>query len=187
MTDDALPHLSLGLGDGNAPIVYVDDERIATDLADLLRTAPGAVQPAGAGPLAHAVNHFAQGSAFAVIDDPDGFAAQYRKTLAAEDPNAPWQEGVVRLSDYGVPDFDEIAAPTLTGRTLVFCAVDTFLGLPYRVSVDLSAGRAPTDDDYRALDLQPVAADPAADTPRELSEEDRAFLASLATTGGPQG
>lgn len=181
---DMIPDIELGLGPSNEYVVFVGDEDAeATDVAGLLSLAPGLLQPEAAARTAVAVNHIAQGSAFAVIEDPAGFAADYRRKLAAEDPSAPWQEGVVRLGDYGVPEFDEIKPPELDGSKLTFFAVDTFLGLPYRVEIDLSQpARAITDDDYKALDLTPIEDVDDEEEDEELTDEDRAFIESLATT-----
>ena len=133
-----------------------------TSVAGLLSQVPD-LSAAEAVDVAKAVNFLSQGTDFDVIETPDAFAEAYRAKLATEDPSAPWQEGVVRLSDYGVPDFSEIAAPVLSDGTLVYFARDTFLGLPYRVSVDLTGDTVNvTDDDYACLTLQPVASSGAA-------------------------
>lgn len=187
MVSVSIPDISLGLGAKGESIVYVDDTQICSDLPSLLRAAPSLLHAGGAAPLARAINHFSRGNAFEVIEKPAVFAENYRQKLASEDPDAPWQEGIVRLADYGIPDFDAITAPALKGSVLTYYAVDTFLGLPYQVTVDLSAGHTPDDDDYRVLELIPISREPdASSAKRELSDEDRAFLKSLKTTRSVQ-
>ena len=40
---------------------------------------------------------------------------------------------MIRLRDFGVPDFATIKAPSVSGEELVFYAVDETLGVPYKV------------------------------------------------------
>jgi hypothetical protein len=85
-----------------------------------------------------AANHLAHGYDYRVISDPATWRADYEARYAAEDPNAPWQQGVPRLRDFGHADTSTIAAPTLDqGRVLVFVE-DDYLGIPY-------VARFPTD------------------------------------------
>lgn len=182
---DGLPNIDLALGAGSEYVVVIDDAQKASDLKQLLSLAPGLMDPEAALILAQAVNHIAQGHGFSVIDNPDQFAADYQAQLSKEDPKAPWQEGVVRLTDFGVPNFDEITVPTLIGDTLVFFARDEFTGLPYKVTVGLSEGRSVGVDDYKVLDLEPIDDDEDPFTEQELSDEDKAFYKSLKTTTAP--
>jgi hypothetical protein len=152
MADQPTP-LDLGLDEAGAPVVLLGGSPPVRDMAALLRLAPGLAPLA----LARAANHFAHGNEYQVIADPAEFAAAYQAKLAAEDPAAAWQEGVVRLRDYGVPDFASIAPPQLSGEGLVFFAIDVFLGLPYRVEAT-PAAVAPT---YTALPLSPLPQPPA--------------------------
>jgi len=173
---DAIPQVALGLGDNSEYVVMVGaDESEATDIAGLLALAPGLLQPAAATDAALAVNHIAQGAAFEVITDPAAFAAVYQARLATEDPTAAWSQHVVRLHDYGVPDFDSIKTPGITGTVLTYFAVDSHLGVPYRVDVDLAApGVAVTDDSYKAMDLTPLPSgeDEDYDDDVDLGDED---------------
>ncbi|MQQ09342.1 hypothetical protein GFB49_12820 [Epibacterium sp. SM1979] len=182
---DELPNIDLALGAGSEYMVVVDDAQKASDLGQLLALAPGLLDPEAALVLAQAVNHIAQGHGFSVIEDPAEFASAYQAQLAKEDPSEPWQEGVIRLVDFGVPDFEEIAAPILTGETLVFFARDGFTGLPYRVEVALNPATSVGADDYKALDLEPLGDDEDPFAEEELSDEDKAFLDSLETTTDP--
>jgi hypothetical protein len=151
---DTNPSLTLGLGDGGRGVVILDGATSHADLAGLLAAAPGLATDAAA--LARAANHFATAMDFAVIEDPAAFAAAYRARLAAEDPDAPWTEGVLRLRDHGVPDFAAILAPRLAGGRLTFFATDRFLGVPYRVEADVAALATLSEADYRALPLTPL-------------------------------
>lgn len=179
---DELPNIDLALGTGSEYVVVVGDDQKASDLKQLLSLAPGLMDPEAALVLAQAVNHIAQGHDFSVIDDPEAFASAYQVQLAKEDPTAPWQEGVVRLTDFGAPDYAAISAPTLTGETLIFFARDGFTGLPYRVEVALNATTLVGEGDYKALDLEALGEDEDPFAEEEMSDEDKAFYESLETT-----
>ncbi len=183
---DELPNIDLALGAGSEYMVVVDDTQKTSDLRQLLTLAPGLMHPDAALLLAQAINHIAQGDGFSVIEDPDAFAAAYQAKLASEDANAPWQENVIRLVDFGVPDFATISAPTLTGEVLVFFVRDGFTGLPYRVEVALGSVTAVTEADYKALDLEPVEDDDDPFAEQELSAEDKAYFDSLESTTGTE-
>lgn len=182
MTDD-VPQILLGLGDASEYIVMIGEEEAEVNtLAKLLTFAPALKEPEGAAEAARAINYLSQGAAFRVIEDPATFEAQYRATLASEDTSAPWAEGVIRLSDYGVPDFTTIAAPQTSAARLVFYAVDDLLGLPYRVELDLSAADLKvTDDDYKALDLEPIEFDEPQEMPKSVDLETDPLAKMMAT------
>ncbi|NIZ63046.1 hypothetical protein DL239_18940 [Sedimentitalea sp. CY04] len=178
---DALPNIDFVRTAEAEYVVIIDDAQKTADLTQLLTMVPGLAQPEAATTLAKAVNHISQGRGFSVITDPSAFAQAYNAQLAGEDVNTPWQEGVIRLVDFGVPDFDEIQAPSLVNDQLVFFARDGFTGLPYRVETSLGAIASVSEDSYKALDLEPVEDDEEFDDEGELSEEDRAFMESLET------
>lgn len=113
-----------------------------------LTAAPGLAEPAAVVEAARAINHFAQGYDFEVIEDPRKFAESYRATRAAE-PEGPFVEGRPRLSDFPMPDLDLLDVPISDGAYVVFFAVDSFLGLPYRVKASLAEG-------VKAPDYAPV-------------------------------
>jgi hypothetical protein len=126
------PELALGLDAEARPVVLLE-QGPATTPADLLRLAPDITEyPAE---LATALNHLAQGTEFQVITDPAKYEAAYRARLAQEDPSQPVEAGVIRLCDYGVPDFSQITKPSVSAGTLSFHVIRTYFGLPYHVSV----------------------------------------------------
>jgi len=163
MADD-VPRLDLGLTGEGKPVVLLGTRgEQATDMATLLRLAPGIASPAHAADLALAVNHLAHGGEYRVITDAKAFEDAYRARLASEAPDAAWHEGVVRLRDYGVPDFAQVHAPSYASGRLTFFAVDMYLGVPYRVELaDLLA--SPT---YTPLPLTPL---PGAAVPEPAPE-----------------
>lgn len=168
MADD-LPRLDLGLTGEGKPVVMLGTTGQATDMAALLRLAPALASPAHADDLARAVNHLAHSGEFRVITDPKVFEEAYRTRLSHEDPNAPWQEGVIRLRDHGIPDFTEISKPRFEGGRLTFFAADMFLGVPYRVELaDLKSTPA-----YTPLPLTPLADAPHQASPAEEPAIDR--------------
>jgi hypothetical protein len=185
MTAD-LPQIVLGFGTDSEYVVMVgaEETEAATPTA-LMALAPALKQPEAALETARAINFLSQGSAFRLIEDPAVFEEQYRAKLASEDPNAPWAEGVVRLSDYGVPDFAEITAPVISASRLTFFAVDDFLGLPYRVEVDLTGAEVNvTDENYKPLDLTPLDIGDEPEMPTPINADEHP-LARMMRTKGP--
>lgn len=163
----------LGLEDDGSPVVMVGEEETeVTTIAALLAAAPGLTQPPAAAATARAINHLAQNAAFDVIEDPAAYEAQYRARLAQEDHNAPWAEGVMRLCDYGVPDFARIAAPAITDGQLVFFAANVIPGLPYRIAADLTGPDVAVGDaNYTPMDLMPLDTEASAETPQQPETE----------------
>ncbi|MEP1588456.1 MAG: hypothetical protein ABJR46_13155 [Tateyamaria sp.] len=176
-----IPMVELILGEAMQPAVVVEARVEVASIPELIREAPELLVPEGAVPLAQSINFLAVGDGFQVIENPSSFRAAYEAQIAKEDPDTPWSEGVVRLIDYGVPDFDQISAPNWTGEALVFFARDTFTGLPYRVQIALGQGDASlSEQDYSALELFDIEEDEAASAePVEMSAEDRAFLEEM--------
>lgn len=164
---DEIPPLSLGLGDNDEPLVFLGPGKQAADMATLLRLAPGLASDARALDLAQAANYFAHGDDYRVIENPADFANAYRAQIDREDPAAEWQEGVVRLRDYGVPDFNQIEPPKFAGGRLTFYAVDAFLGVPYKVEAD----KLEAAPNYTPMPLTPLPS-----PPRPAVEQDAALL-----------
>src|SRR5437764_110992 len=118
--------------DDHRPVVEVGAERVAT-LPDLIRAAPTLKRPDQLPLYCGALNHLQYGSEYRLILDPDAFRAQYEKRFQAEDPKAPFQEGMPRLRDFGHCDMEEIALPRLEEGVVIFYVEDDYLGIPYRV------------------------------------------------------
>lgn len=157
--------------DGN-PAAFVGDTTFAS-LSDLLAQEPGLAEPGAATTLAQFVSHFARGDMYRVIDDPAAFEAAYQAQIAREDPNQLWQQNVMRLRDFGVPDFKAIKVPATIGGALEFFARDGATGLPYQVRVALEDLSAP---DFRPLPLTAIdpplaVADPEAEDEEENLED----------------
>lgn len=81
---------------------------------------------------ARLINFLSEGYRFELITKPNEFEAKYRETYEAEDPNEEITPGTQRLHNYGIPDFSEIESPKKDGDTLIFFAVNTFTGFPYK-------------------------------------------------------
>ncbi len=154
MPDD-LPTMIYSLSDAGKPVVVVPGEGEIADQGALLARFPDLFDDGGATVLARIVNHFAREFRYDVIEDPAEFERAYRETLAAEDPDAPYQDNKPQLRNFGVPDFAAIAAPRLGEGRLVFFAVDRFLGVPYRAEAPVEGTEigAPR---YRPMELAPV-------------------------------
>ena len=132
--------------DGN-PAAFIEDTTFSS-LSDLLAAEPGLLEAGAVGELARYVNHFARGDMYRVIEDPAAFEAAYHAKIAREDPNQPWQQNVMRLRDFGVPDFTAIHVPAIADNVLEFFARDAMTGLPYRVRAAI--------DDLSAPSYQPM-------------------------------
>lgn len=128
---DGLPPISMQYDQTGAPIVIVEQAR-AADLADVIRLAPALSDPHWVRAYARVVNHLAQGDKFGLIVDPAAFEAKYRAAFDAENPDEEPQAGVMRLRNFGIPDFGAIKPPEMQGGDLVFYAENTFMGIPYR-------------------------------------------------------
>lgn len=153
---DALPDIELDLSLDGPNAVIVGGAHKVVRLDKLVEIAPGLLQPAAASRLAELANYLLLGDDFSVITEPGDYAIAFRARLATEDPSLPWRPGVVRLCDFGVPDFDEIKAPELSNGRLVFFARDSFTGLPYRIELDPQATDLKAAELYQPLGLTPV-------------------------------
>lgn len=129
------PEITLGIDDDNKSVVFVEYDR-SYNMKDFLALLPGVKLEENATMLALALNHFARETEYDVIEDPKAFEEKYRATLAKEDPKAPFDPYTPRLSNYGTPDFATIQKPKFDGKTLVFYAVDIYLGLPYKITAE---------------------------------------------------
>lgn len=162
---DGIPQVALGIDDASHSVVIVEGTTEVGTLAALVAAAPGLLHPDAAATMARAVAHFAAGTDYRVIEDPAIYEAAYRAQVAGEVPDAPWQAGVYRLRDHGMPDFAGIAVPAYQGTRLVFFAQSALIPLPYRVEVDVGdAGVTLSPDIFRAVSLTPFP--PASEAPK---------------------
>lgn len=158
----ALPEIVPSISDdGTTGIVVVGDQEFTT-MADLVAAYPGVRDDAVQ--MALAVNGLAQRLAFDVILDPAAFEMAARARIAGENPDAPFRQGTYRLRDFGMPRFAVIHAPTIKDGKIVFYAVQSLTGLPYRVE----AGRGGEAPIYAPAPLDALPAAP--DAPLESDE-----------------
>ena len=152
MAED-IPYIGFGLSAEGEAVVTVGAAEYQTHEA-LLDVAPYLLDSQHAALYAKAVNHFAHGFEYEVIEDPADFKEAYLAQLEQE-KGGDWDQTIAQLSDYGTPDFDLIAPPSITGDDLVFFARDDYSGVPYRVTakVSQSAIGAP---DYEPMEMTPV-------------------------------
>lgn len=151
----ALPEFVLSTADDGSSGIVVAEDNEYTSMAALLAAYPAL--PEHPDQMAQAVNRFARNSGFEVILDPVAYETAARARIAAEDPAAPFVQGVYRLRDFGMPDFPAIHAPALQGGALVFFAEQALTGLPYRVAV----GRDGENPVYEPQPLNPLPDDTA--------------------------
>jgi len=143
--------LELTLGDDGI-VGLVNDEEVLEDLAALQQRAPDAP----AEDLARVASALGE-PGYDVILDPAKYEALTMARFEKEDPAMPWQPTVMRIRDFGLPDFSAIERPRLDGQTLVYFARDTHTGLPYRVTLPIgSVG----DASFEPMALTPVPGDP---------------------------
>lgn len=152
---DYVDVMEFGLKPTGEIVVMIGEKGEASSLQDLLALAPDA------SPLnwAKVLNELEYSGAFTVIADPEGYQRDYIGQIEAEDPGQPWQEGVIRLRDFGMPDFSQISTPSISGGHLVYFVSDDTTGLPYRAEADLAPGSAAPV--YAPLDLSPMQDPPA--------------------------
>lgn len=139
------PQILLSFDDEGAAVVIVDGTETG-DPAAMLDLAPGLKEPDGALLCAQALNHLAHEQTYAVIEEPEAFAAWYKERLASEDPEADWVEGTFQVSNYAAPDFGAIKPPAIEGDTLIFFAVNRQLGAVYAAKAGLGAGGSQIPD-----------------------------------------
>ena len=129
-----LPPIAMDYTAAGAPVVIVAEAQ-ATDLAEAVRLAPALADPQWLGAYVQVANHLAKGDRFEPIFEPEEFKAEYMAAYDAEDPSEEPIPGNTRLHNYGVPDFSVIAAPVMEGDRITFYARNTFMGIPYKVTM----------------------------------------------------
>ncbi len=139
--------------DNDKPVLEIEGTRFAT-LPALMLAVPELKQPEHLSRYCAALNHLAYGLEYRVITDSDAYRARYEAKYQAEDPEAPFEEGITRLHDFGYCDTSEIQAPRLDGGSVVFYVEDDFLSIPYRVTGP-GPGEAEGDVQYEPLPMQP--------------------------------
>ncbi len=142
-------------------IGLVNGEEELADLAALQTRAPDA--PAEA--LAQVASALGKPGYDAILD-PAAYEAMTRARLDNEDANMPWRPGVMRIRDFGLPDFATILPPSRDGATLTYFARDTHTGLPCKVTLPLgSVGEMVVIP----LPLTPMEGDPVP-VPQEVTD-----------------
>jgi len=173
---------ALSYNNERQPVIVLPGSQVGT-LSDLIAAEPGFMEPNNIGRYCEIVNHLSHGRDYRVIQDPDAYRVKYKSRLAAEDPSAPMQNGVARLSDFGVCDTSEIGPPRRENGSVIFYVEDDFLGIPYRVT-------APAPDHPEgavAYDLLPFSSPPPPAAPAEelLGPVEEKVAAAVAETVFP--
>ena len=130
---DGLPPIQFNVSDSGTPVVIVEQVEV-TDRLEALRRAPALTDPKFARAYARVVNHLVKGYKFEVIMDPAAFKADYMAKYEAEDPDEVVGQGVMRLRNFVLPDFDSITPPEMKDGELVFFARSTYRGTPFKVT-----------------------------------------------------
>ncbi|MBL4806966.1 MAG: hypothetical protein JKY31_06705 [Rhodobacteraceae bacterium] len=127
-----LPFVGFGFGDQGQKIGIVGAREFEF-LTDMFIDASFIRDPANITLLAKGLNHFDQGMEYALIEDIDGFSENYRKTFAAEE-DQPFDQFISSISNFEMPDLDQLAPPKITDEQIVFYVVHQGLDMPYRVT-----------------------------------------------------
>jgi hypothetical protein len=128
---DGLPPIQMDFNAAGDPVVIVEQQEV-TDPAQILSVVPGLSDPALVIAYAQLVNHLAQGDRYELILDPAGFKDRFMAQWDAEDADAEPIQGSPVLHDFGIPDFGEIARPSIEGGVLTFYAQNVFMKMPYK-------------------------------------------------------
>ncbi|MFL4471848.1 hypothetical protein ACERZ8_18915 [Tateyamaria armeniaca] len=144
--------------DGTTPQAVIGAQTMGS-VTEVIARMPDLVAPEAAAELARVITHFARGRDYRVITDRAAFEEAYRARIDSEDPAQSFRQGVYRLIDHGVPEFEDIAEPVLTDSTLTWCAEDAITGLPYVVTAALDRLDTP--------DVQPMPLTPLPTPPRK--------------------
>jgi len=130
MTNDT-PYIGFGTDDDGEKMGVIGAETFGSVAAMLAARPAMANEPV---PLAGAVNHFDEnGDDFDVITDPAAYKADFLQRYAAEE-EMDWDQFTARLSDFELPDFEQLTAPAVSGGQISFCANHLGFASPYRVS-----------------------------------------------------
>lgn len=129
---DTIPYIGFGYDDDGALCAVVGPDEY-TSLDDLLAAAPYIKEPANLQALAGALNHFAQGMTYGVIGELEPYKKEFLERYAEEE-ELPWDQFVLRVGDFDLPDLDQLAAPALSGDQITFFVNHRGMGAPYKVT-----------------------------------------------------
>ena len=120
-------------GDGT-PIIVINGETVK-DIHRIIEIEPRYGNPQWVSGYSQLVNHLSEGYDHELILDAQEFKKKYMEKYNSEDPNEEVGPGVIRLRNFGIPDFSLIAPPEYQGDTLVFFTENVFMGIPYKVTM----------------------------------------------------
>ncbi len=152
--------------------------------AELATAIPALQDAANRDRYCDAVNYLSRGFQFRPIHDADRYRDRYEKKYRAEDPDAPFQEGVPQLRDFGYFDLTEIQPPRLENGSVIFYVEDDFLGIPYRVTAP-APGHPDGDALYDILPMSELPEPPGTPAPQEVSASDSARESPAAPSPPP--
>lgn len=130
MTNE-LPYIGFGTDDNGEKMGVIGAETYGSVAAMLSARPSLAAEPV---PLAGALNHFDEnGDDFDVITDVAAYKTDFLQRYAAEE-EMEWDQFTARLSDFELPDFEQLTLPEISGEQISFCANHLGLDAPYRVT-----------------------------------------------------
>lgn len=129
---DETPNIRFNFNGDMENVAYVGDTEYRF-LTELLFSVQAIHMPENIVLLAQALNHFSHGNDFAVIEDIDDFNDKFRETYAAEEEK-PFDQYNSSISDFAMPDLDQITPPEIDDAEITFYVVHKGLGIPYRVT-----------------------------------------------------
>lgn len=131
MSDD-IPYVGFSFN-GKMEKIGVIGAREYEYLTDMFIDAPFIRDPEHVDLLAKALNHFDQGMDFKLIEDIDAYAEKFRKTYTEEE-DQPFDQYKSSISDFSMPDLDEISPPIINEDNITFYVNHAGLGIPYKVT-----------------------------------------------------
>ncbi|MCF6304614.1 MAG: hypothetical protein L3J33_04520 [Rhodobacteraceae bacterium] len=129
---DEIPTVAFSQNANGDSIGFIGEKQYEF-LTDMLLDGGFLRYPENVGLLAQALNHFDMGRVFSVIEDIDGFTAAFRKTYAEEEEK-PFDQYNSSISDFSMPDLDQIKHPAIADDQITFFVKHNGLGIPYRVT-----------------------------------------------------
>ena len=141
----------------DVPVVFYGETR-AEDLQELVQQVPELLQPEHLLEYSEALLFLNRPYRYQLITDPDAYRARYEERYLAESAEENYTDGVVRLSDFGLFDTQEISLPAADDERVVFYVEEAASGAPWRIvgPSPQAASRGGTAIDLQPLPLQPL-------------------------------
>lgn len=129
---DTLPYVGFSYDDDNKLCASVGPDEYHS-VAELIAAAPFVAEPGHILLLAKALNHFDQGMSYGVIEEIEPYKEDFLKRYAEEE-ELEWDQFNLRVGDFELPDFEQMAAPSIKDGEITFFVNHRGLDAPYIVT-----------------------------------------------------